>query len=174
VLSLLVLLGTPSSLTAGSPSAALAEFTTPMTLAFAESQAARHSRVPTIRFRWVNDFAASPARYSLRPVELLAPLADLTGHSTQPTGTLTPERSTGRSPSPSSGFTTVATEQTVGRNMTAASDADQKSPISVQAVAPDRVIHQPGVRSSKRSAGSRWNGSQQGWAEHGRDLRNTC
>jgi hypothetical protein len=85
--------------------------TTPMTLAFAESQAARHSRVPIIRFRWVNDFAASPVRYSLRPVELLAPLADLTGHSTQPTGTFTPELSTGRSPSPSSGITTVATEQ---------------------------------------------------------------
>jgi hypothetical protein len=32
---------------------------TPMTLAFAQSQEARHSRVPIIRFRWVNAFAAS-------------------------------------------------------------------------------------------------------------------
>jgi hypothetical protein len=60
----------------------------PMTLAFAESQATRHPRVSIIRFRWVNVFAASLVRCSLRPVELLA-LANLAGHSAQPTGTFT-------------------------------------------------------------------------------------
>jgi hypothetical protein len=83
----------------------------PTTLAFAKSQEARHSRVsrhPLQTGECFRGFTGSPL---LRPVELLAPLADLTGHSTQPTGTSTPELSTGRSPFPSSGITTVATER---------------------------------------------------------------
>jgi hypothetical protein len=83
----------------------------PMTLAFAESQPARHSQVsrhPLQTGECFRGFSGSPL---LRPVKLLAPLADLTGHSAQPTGTFTPELSAGRSPFPSSGITTVATEQ---------------------------------------------------------------
>jgi hypothetical protein len=48
---------------------------------------------------------------SLRPVELLAPLTDLTGHFAQPTGTFTPELSASWSPFSPSGITTVATER---------------------------------------------------------------
>src|SRR5499425_3846873 len=48
---------------------------------------------------------------SLRPVELLAPLTDLTGHFAQPTGTFTPELPASRSQISSSGITTVATER---------------------------------------------------------------
>jgi hypothetical protein len=52
----------------------------PTALAFAEISAARHSQVPPSS---ASDgtliFAASLVRYSLRPVELLASLADLTG-----------------------------------------------------------------------------------------------
>jgi hypothetical protein len=48
---------------------------------------------------------------SLRPVELLAPLTDLTGHFAQPTGTFTLELSASWSPFSSSSMTTVATER---------------------------------------------------------------
>jgi hypothetical protein len=68
-------------------------------------------KIPIIRFRWGDGFAASLVRYSLRPVELLAPLTDLTGHFAQPTGTFTPELPASRSPFSSSGITTVATER---------------------------------------------------------------
>ncbi len=58
----------------------------PTALAFAEASTARHSQVPPSS---ASDgtliFAASPVRYSLRPVELLASLADLTGCFPQPT-----------------------------------------------------------------------------------------
>src|SRR4029077_4000084 len=62
-------------------------------------------------FRWGDGFAASLVRCSLRPVELLAPLTDLTGHFAPPTGTFTPELPANRSPFSSSGITTVATER---------------------------------------------------------------
>jgi hypothetical protein len=44
-------------------------------------------KIPIIRFRWGDGFAATLVHCSLRPVELLAPLTDLTGHFAQPTGT---------------------------------------------------------------------------------------
>jgi len=42
-------------------------------------------KIPIIRFRWGDGFAATLVRCSLRPVELLAPLTDLTGNFAQPT-----------------------------------------------------------------------------------------
>ena len=83
----------------------------PMTLAFAQSPWARHSQNSHHPFPMGDGFAASLVRCSLRPVELLAPLTDLTGHFAQPTGTFTPELSASRSPFSSSGITTVATER---------------------------------------------------------------
>jgi hypothetical protein len=84
----------------------------PMTLAFAESPKARHSRkIPIIRFRWGDGFAATLVRCLPRPVELLAPLTDLTGNFAQPSRTFTPELPASRSPFSSSGITTVATER---------------------------------------------------------------
>ena len=67
-------------------------------------------KIPIIRFRWGDGFAAPLVRCSLRPIELLAPLTDLTRHFAQPTGTFTPELPASRSPFSSSGITTVATE----------------------------------------------------------------
>ena len=84
----------------------------PTALAFAEASTARHSQVPPSS---ASDgtliFAASLVRYSLRPVDLLATLADLTGYYSQPTEAFTPGLPTGRSPFPPPGITTVATEQ---------------------------------------------------------------
>jgi hypothetical protein len=84
----------------------------PMTLAFTKASTVRHSRVPPSS---ASDgtliFAASLVRSSLRPVELLASLADLTGYYSQPTEAFTPGLSTARSPFPPPGITTVATEQ---------------------------------------------------------------
>ena len=76
-----------------------------------ESTGSALPKIPIIRFRWGDGFAASLVRCSLRPVELLAPLTDLTEHFAQPTGTFTPELPTSRSPFSSSGITTVATER---------------------------------------------------------------
>jgi hypothetical protein len=76
-----------------------------------ESRGSALPRIPIIRFRWGDGFAASLVRCSLRPVELLAPLTDLTGHFRPATGTFTPELSASRSPFSSSGITTVATER---------------------------------------------------------------
>ena len=83
----------------------------PMTLAFAQSPLARHSQNSHHPFPMGDGFAASLVRCSLRPVELLAPLTDLTGHFAQPTGTFTPELPASRSPFSSSGINTVATER---------------------------------------------------------------
>ena len=83
----------------------------PMSLAFAKSPLARHSQNSHHPFPMGDGFAASLVRCSLRPVELLAPLTDLTGHFVQPTGTFTPELPASRSPFSSSGITTVATER---------------------------------------------------------------
>src|SRR6516165_10707876 len=82
-----------------------------MSLAFAKSPLARHSQNSHHPFPMGDGFAASLVRCSLRPVELLAPLTDLTGHFVQPTGTFTPELPASRSPFSSSGITTVATER---------------------------------------------------------------
>jgi hypothetical protein len=68
-------------------------------------------KIPIIRFRWGDGFATTLVRCSLRPVELLAPLTDLTGNFAQPTGTFTPELPASRSPFSSSGITTVTTER---------------------------------------------------------------
>src|SRR6267142_34573 len=73
------LIDMPPSTTPGSPSAASAQF-------FANGIGLRRHltrlgapNYPIIRFRWENHFGASLVRYSLRPVDLLASLADLTG-----------------------------------------------------------------------------------------------
>ena len=72
-------------------------------------------KYPIIRFRWDSVFVASLVHcvllHSLRPVDLLAPLADPTGHFSQPAGTFTSGLSTGRSPFPPPDMTTVATGQ---------------------------------------------------------------
>jgi hypothetical protein len=68
----------PPSTTPGSPSAACAQF-------FANGIGLRRHLTrlgapiyPIIRFRWENHFGASLVRSLLRPVDLLASLADLT------------------------------------------------------------------------------------------------
>jgi hypothetical protein len=83
----------------------------PMTSAFAQSPWARHSQNSHHPFPMGDGFAASLIRCSLRPVELLAPLTDLTELFAQPTGTFTPELPASRSPFSPSGITTVATER---------------------------------------------------------------
>jgi hypothetical protein len=100
-----------SSKTAGSPSAAFAQFFADVAGLRPDSKGSALPSDPIIRFRWAVVFAATLVRYPLRPVELLASLADLAELSTQPPETFTPELSTGRSPFPLSGITTVATEQ---------------------------------------------------------------
>jgi len=105
------LLHMPPSMTAGSSSAALAQFLDRGLWPSPRVHGLGTPKIPIIRFRWGDGFAASLVRCSLRPVELLAPLTDLTGHFAQPTGTFTPELSASRSPFSSSGITTVATER---------------------------------------------------------------
>src|SRR5215831_1115802 len=101
----------PPSMTAGSSSAALAQFLHRCVWPSPRVHWLGTPKIPIIRFRWGDGFAASLVRCSLRPVELLAPLTDLTGHFAQPTGTFTPEPPASRSPFSSSGITTVATER---------------------------------------------------------------
>src|SRR5215831_1936932 len=101
----------PPSMTAGSSSAALAQFLHRCVWPSPRVHWLGTPKIPIIRFRWGDGFAASLVRCSLRPVELLAPLTDLTGHFAQPTGTFTPELPASRSPFSSSGITTVATER---------------------------------------------------------------
>jgi len=105
------LLHMPPSMTAGSSSAALAQFLHRCLWPSPRVHWLGTPKIPIIRFRWGDGFAASLVRCSLRPVELLAPLTDLTGHFAQPTGTFTPELPASRSPFSSSGITTVATER---------------------------------------------------------------
>jgi len=85
--------------------------TTPMTLAFTESQTARHSRVPIIRFGWVNDFRGFTGSLFAAACRVACPPGGSDRLDVRPTGTFTPELSTGWSPFTSSGITTVATEQ---------------------------------------------------------------
>jgi hypothetical protein len=80
--------------------------------------ALRAPRCPTLRpalcrnnwTRWRTAIAATGS-LSLRPVELLVPLADLTGVSPSQPGLLLPSFPTGRSPFPRSDITTVATAE---------------------------------------------------------------
>ena len=105
------LLNMPPSKTAGSPLAVCAQFLRQRRWPSPRLQRLGTPKSPIIRFRWDEPFAASLVRCLLRPVELLAPLADPTGYSSRPSEAFTPELSAGRSPFPSSGITTVATEQ---------------------------------------------------------------
>jgi len=69
-------------------------------------------RLPIIRFRWAEGFRGFTGSLSLRPVELLVSLADLTGGVfPSQRRLLPPSFPTGRSPFPRSDITTVATEQ---------------------------------------------------------------
>jgi hypothetical protein len=84
----------------------------PMTLAFAKSLTARHSRNPHHPFQmggWFRGFTGSLFRCGR--VELLAPLYGSDQEFPQPTGTFTPELPASRSPFSSSGITTVVTER---------------------------------------------------------------
>src|SRR5262249_28739568 len=102
--------GMPSSRTAGSSSAALAQF-------FADDiclrQRSNGSALPITRHPLPTGevFHGFPGSLSLRPVELLAPLADLTRLPPSQRGLLLPSFPSGRSPSPWSDITTVVTEQ---------------------------------------------------------------
>jgi hypothetical protein len=68
-------------------------------------------RLPIIRFRRAEGFRGFTGSLSLRPVELLVSLADLTGVFPSQRRLLPPSFPTGRSPFPRSDITTVATEQ---------------------------------------------------------------
>jgi hypothetical protein len=103
------LLDMPSTRTTGSSSAALAQSFAD-DIAFAKRPTARHSQFCPSASDGRRDFAASGS-LSLRPVELLVPLADLTGVSPSQPGLLLPSFPSGRSPFPRSDMTTVATEQ---------------------------------------------------------------
>jgi hypothetical protein len=83
----------PPSKTAGSPLAVYAQFLHQRRWPSPRLQRLGTPKFPIIRFRWDEPFAASLVRYSLRPVELLAPLADPTGYFSRPTEAFTPELS---------------------------------------------------------------------------------
>jgi hypothetical protein len=101
----------PSSSTPGSPSAARAQFLRRRRWSSPRLERLDTPISPTIRFKWDGDFEASQVRISLRPVGLLASLADPTEHLAQPTEAFTSGLSTGRSLFPSPGMTTAATGQ---------------------------------------------------------------
>jgi hypothetical protein len=106
------LLGMPSSTATGSPSAALTQsFTDDMGLRL-EPNGTALPRLPIIRFRRAEGFRGFTGSLSLRPVELLVSLADLTRVPPSQRRLLLPSFPTGRSPFPRSDITTVATEQT--------------------------------------------------------------
>ena len=109
------LLDMPSSTTPGSPSVAHAQFLHRRRWPSPSLERLGTPKSPIIRFRWDVIFEASLVRcllqHSLRPADLLALLADLTGYFSQPTGAFTSGLSTGRSPFPPPDITTVATEQ---------------------------------------------------------------
>ena len=104
------LLDRPSTATTGSPSAAFTQsFTDDMGLR-QESNGSALPRMPIIRFRRAEGFRGFSGSLSLRPVELLVPLADLTGVPSSQRGLLLPSFPSGRSPFPRSDITTVVTE----------------------------------------------------------------
>ena len=82
-----------------------------MTLAFAKKEPARHSHNSCHPLQTGATFRGFPGSLSLRLVELLAPLADLTRHAARPTGTFTSELPAIRSPSSLSDITTVVSER---------------------------------------------------------------
>ena len=123
-------LGMSSSKTPESPAAACTQFLRRRHWPSPRFDGFGTLEFPTIRFKRGTGFEASWFARSLRPVELLASLADLTrtvlegGYprsfelpgrspsiSFQPTETFTPRLPTGRSPSLPLGMTTVATGQ---------------------------------------------------------------
>ena len=105
------LLDMPPSTTAGSPLAACAQFLRQRCWPSPELERFGTPEFPHHPLPMGRIFAASPVRYSLRPVELLASLADPTGYLAQPSEAFTPGLSTSWSPFSPPGITTVATEQ---------------------------------------------------------------
>jgi hypothetical protein len=105
------LLNMPPSTTAGSSLAACAQFLRQRCWPSPESERLGTPKVPHHPLPMGRIFAASLVRYSLRPVKLLAPLADPTGYFAQPSEAFTPGLSSSRSPFSLPGITTVATEQ---------------------------------------------------------------
>ena len=111
----MLLLDMPSSTTTGSPSGAYAQFLHRRRWPSPRLERLGTPKYPIIRFRRDSVFVASRftlcCMHSLRPADLLAPLADLTGYLSQPSGAFTSGLSAGRSPFPPPDITTVATEQ---------------------------------------------------------------
>ncbi len=105
------LLDMPPSTTAGSSLAACAQFLCQRCWPSPETERLGTPKVPHHPLPMGRIFAASLVRYSLRPVELLAPLADPTGCLSQPSEAFTPGLSSSQSPFSPPGITTVATEQ---------------------------------------------------------------
>jgi hypothetical protein len=105
------LLGMPPSTTAESSLAACTQFLRQRCWPSPEVDRLGTPKVPHHPLPMGRIFAASLVRYALRPVELLAPLADPTGYFAQPSEAFTPGLSSSRSPFSPPGITTVATEQ---------------------------------------------------------------
>jgi hypothetical protein len=105
------LLDMPPSTTAGSSLAACTQFLRQRCWPSPEVERLGTPKVPHHPLPMGRIFAASLVRYSLRPVELLAPLADPTGCLPRPSEAFTPGLSSSRSPFSPPGITTVATEQ---------------------------------------------------------------
>ena len=100
----------PSSTTPGSPSVAYAQF---LHRRRWPSPSLDRSALPNTPSSASDGTVISwfPGSLSLRPVELLAPLADLTGYFSQPSRAFTSGLSTGQSSFPPPDIATVATEQ---------------------------------------------------------------
>jgi hypothetical protein len=101
-------------------------------------------RLPIIRFRRAEGFRGFTGSLSLRPVELLVSLADLTGVFPSQRRLLPPSFPTGRSPFPRSDITTVATEQAPPMGL---------SPIGTSAIIASlhRLLPSTGVTRLRRS-----------------------
>ena len=104
-------LAMPSSTTAGTPLAVGAQFLRQRHWPSPELERLGTPKKPHHLLPMGRTFAASLLRYSLRPAQLLATLADRTGYFSQPTAAFPSRLSTGRSPFPPLDVTTVATEQ---------------------------------------------------------------
>ena len=107
----MLLLDMQSSTTAGSTLAVYAQFLHQHRWPSPDVERFGTPEVPHHPLQMGRSFAASPVRYSLGPVKLLASLADPAGYFSRSSETFTSGLSTGRSPSPSLDITTVATEQ---------------------------------------------------------------
>ncbi len=104
-------LAMPSSTTAGTPLAVGAQFLRQRHWPSPELERLGTPKKPHHLLPMGRTFAASLLRYSLRPAQLLATLADRTGYFSQPTAAFPSRLSTGRSPFPPLDITTVATQQ---------------------------------------------------------------